>query len=120
MAQYDIIVENEEYTVVSEYEAEYRSVDKYQSEAQLEKDFIKTLTEQGYEYLPIHEEKDLVENLRVQLQRLNDYTFSDAEWERFFNDNLANKNDDIVAKTSKIQEDHIQVLLKFATNSFGC
>ncbi len=110
MAQYDIIVENEEYTVVSEYEAEYSSVDKYQSEAQLEKDFIKTLTEQGYEYLPIHEEKDLVENLRVQLQRLNDYTFSDAEWERFFNDNLANKNDDIVAKTSKIQEDHIQVL----------
>ena len=88
-AQYDIIVENEEYTVVSEYEAEYRSVDRYQSEAQLEKDFIKTLTEQGYEYLPIHEEKDLVDNLRVQLQRLNDYTFSDAEWKRFFNDNLA-------------------------------
>ena len=42
MAQYDIIVENEEYTVVSEYEAGYRSVDKYQSEAQLEKDFGKS------------------------------------------------------------------------------
>ena len=108
--QYNIIAENEEYTVVSEYEAGYGKIDQYQSEAALEKDFIKTLTEQGYEYLPIHEEKDLVDNLRVQLQRLNNYTFTDGEWERFFNENLANKNDDIVAKTTKIQEDHIQVL----------
>lgn len=107
---YNIIAEQEEYTVVSEYEAEYGKIDQYQSEAALEKDFIKTLTEQGYEYLPIHEEKDLVDNLRVQLQRLNNYTFTDGEWERFFNENLANKNDDIVAKTTKIQEDHIQVL----------
>ncbi|MBP9995045.1 MAG: type I restriction endonuclease subunit R [bacterium] len=110
MTQYNIITEQEEYTVVSEYEAGYGKTDQYQSEAALEKDFIKTLTEQGYEYLPIHEEKDLVENLRVQLQKLNDYTFTDGEWERFFNENIANKNDDIVAKTAKIQEDHIQVL----------
>lgn len=110
MTQYNIIAENEEYTVVSEYEAAYGKIDQYQSEAALEKDFIKTLTEQGYEYLPIHEEEDLKNNLRVQLQKLNNYTFTDGEWERFFNENLANKNDDIVAKTTKIQEDHIQVL----------
>ena len=110
MVQYNIIAENEEYTVVSEYRAEYGKPDKYQSEAMLEKDFIKTLTEQGYEYLPIHEEKDLVDNLRVQLERLNHYTFTDSEWERFFNENIANKNDGIEAKTTKIQEDHIQVL----------
>lgn len=110
MAQYNIITEQEEYTVVSEYSTEYEKLDKYQSEAALEKDFIKALTEQGYEYLPIHKEDDLVENLRVQLQRLNNYTFTDAEWERFFRENLANKNDDIVAKTTKIQEDYIQVL----------
>ena len=110
MVQYNIIAENEEYTVVSEYQAEYGKPDKYQSEAMLEKDFIKTLTEQGYEYLPIHEEKDLVDNLRKQLERLNNYTFTDGEWERFFNENIANKNDDIEAKTTKIQEDYIQVL----------
>lgn len=110
MAQYNIIAEQEEYTVVSEYAAEYGKIDKYQSEAMLEKDFIASLQEQGYEYLPIHEEKDLVDNLRVQLQKLNNYTFTDAEWERFFRENLANKNDDIVAKTTKIQDDYIQVL----------
>ena len=110
MAQYNIIAENEEYTVVSEYETQYGAPDQYQSEAALEKEFIKTLTEQGYEYLPIHTEKDLVDNLRVQLERLNHYTFTDAEWERFFTENLANKNDGIETKTTKIQEDFIQVL----------
>ncbi|MCQ2313981.1 MAG: type I restriction endonuclease subunit R [Bacteroidales bacterium] len=110
MSQYNIITEQEDYTVVTEYAAEYRKQDAYQSEAALEDEFVKNLIAQGYEHLPIHHEKDLVANLRTQLQRLNDYTFTDNEWERFFNDNIANKNDDIVAKTAKIQEDYIQVL----------
>ena len=107
---YNIIAENEDYTIVSDYQTIYRKSDKYQSEAQLEKEFIKTLTEQGYDYLPIHKEQDLVDNLRVQLQKLNDYTFTDSEWKRFFNDVIANQNEGIEAKTAKIQEDHIQVL----------
>ena len=107
---YNIIAENEDYTIVSDYQKIYRKSDKYQSEAQLEKELIKTLTEQGYDYLPIHKEQDLVDNLRVQLQRLNDYTFTDSEWKRFFNDVIANQNEGIEAKTTKIQEDHIQVL----------
>lgn len=110
MAQYNIIAENENYTIVSDYQSAYRTSEKYQTEAQLERDLIKALTEQGYEYLNIHTEQDLVENLRVQLQRLNDYTFTDSEWERFFNDVIANPNEGIEAKTAKIQEDHIQVL----------
>ena len=110
MAQYNIIAENENYTIVSDYQSAYRTSEKYQTEAQLEQELIKNLTEQGYDYLPIHTEKDLVDNLRVQLQRLNDYTFTDSEWERFFNDVIANQNEGIEAKTAKIQEDHIQVL----------
>ncbi len=107
---YNIIAENEDYTIVSDYQALYRKSDKYQTEAQLEKEFIKTLTEQGYDYLNIHKEQDLVDNLRVQLQKLNGYTFTDSEWKRFFNDVIANQNEGIEAKTAKIQEDHIQVL----------
>ena len=110
MAQYNIIAENENYTIVSDYEAVYRTSEKYQTEAQLEQELIKNLTEQGYEYLAIHTEKDLVDNLRVQLQKLHDYTFTDSEWKRFFNDVIANQNEGIEAKTAKIQEDHIQVL----------
>lgn len=107
---YNIIAENEDYTIVSDYQVIYRKSDKYQTEAQLEKEFIKTLTEQGYDYLNIHKEQDLVDNLRVQLQKLNGYSFTDSEWKRFFNDVIANQNEGIEAKTAKIQEDHIQVL----------
>ena len=107
---YNIIAENEDYTIVSDYQVIYRKSDKYQTEAQLEKEFIKTLTEQGYDYLNIHKEQDLVDNLRVQLQKLNNYSFTDSEWKRFFNDVIANQNEGIEAKTAKIQEDHIQVL----------
>lgn len=107
---YNIIAESQEYTVVSEYEHAVSTSEAYQSEADLEKEFIRLLGEQGYEYLPIHTETDLISNLRTQLEKLNNYHFTDNEWEQFFNTCIANKNDDIVAKTTKIQEDYIQVL----------
>lgn len=107
---YNIIAESAEYTVVSEYEHAVSTSEAYQSEAELEKEFIRLLGEQGYEYLPIHTEADLVSNLRTSLEKLNDYHFTDNEWEHFFNECIANKNDDIVAKTARIQEDYIQVL----------
>ncbi len=110
MTQYNIIAESQEYTVVSEYEHAVSTSEAYQSEADLEREFIRLLTEQGYEYLPIHTEADLVSNLRTRLEKLNGYHFTDNEWEHFFNECIANKNDDIVAKTAKIQEDYIQVL----------
>lgn len=110
MSQYNIIAESAEYTVVSEYEHAVSTSEAYQSEAELEKEFIRLLVEQGYEYLPIHTEADLVSNLRTSLEKLNDYRFTDNEWEHFFNECIANKNDDIVAKTARIQEDYIQVL----------
>ena len=110
MAQYNIIAESQEYTVVAEYDHVATPAEAYQSEADLEKEFIRLLGEQGYEYLPIHTETDLISNLRTQLEKLNHYHFTDSEWEQFFNTCLANKNDDIVAKTAKIQDDYIQVL----------
>lgn len=110
MAQYNIIAESQEYTVVAEYDHVATPAESFQSEADLEKEFIRLLGEQGYEYLPIHTEADLISNLRTQLEKLNHYHFTDSEWEHFFNECIANKNDDIVAKTQKIQDDYIQVL----------
>lgn len=99
-------------TVVAEYEPLKKKSDSYQSEAALENEFIKMLSEQGYEYLKINDSKALINNLRAQLEILNDYKFSDNEWDRFYKNSIANNNDGIVQKTKKIQEDHIQVLKK--------
>ncbi|MGN1337012.1 MAG: type I restriction endonuclease subunit R [Candidatus Coprovivens sp.] len=112
MCKYNVVMEMKNSTVVAEYEPEKKRSDAYQSEAALEKEFIRMLTEQGYDYLEIHDSETLVNNLRTQLELLNDYKFSDSEWTRFFNNNIANNNDGIVEKTRKIQEDHIQVLKK--------
>ena len=115
MTTYNIVAAMPESTVVAEYTEEYgkrlRS-DAFQSEAALEKEFIRLLTTQGYEYITIHDEKALVANLRKQLELLNDYTFTDKEWERFFKFAIANENEGIVEKTRKIQTDHVQVLTR--------
>ena len=110
MNKYNVVMEMKDSTVVTEYEPLKNRSDAYQSEAALENEFIKMLTEQGYEYLTIHDSTALVNNLRTQLELLNDYKFTDSEWIRFFNTNIANNNDGIVEKTKKIQSDHIQVL----------
>ena len=110
MPYFNIVAATSENTVVTEYEPVKARSSSYQSEAELEKEFIRMLTEQGYEYLQIHTEKDLIANLRTQLERLNDYQFSASEWDRFFKDSIANQNEGIVEKTRKIQEDNIQVL----------
>lgn len=107
---YNIVAQTTENTVVTEYKPVARRADFYQSEADLEKEFIRLLCEQGYTYLPFHSEKELISNLRNQLEELNNYHFSDTEWERFFSTVIANANDGIVEKTAKIQEDNIQVL----------
>lgn len=110
MAYFNIVAQSSESTVVTEYKPQDKRSDAYQSEAQLEAEFIRLLVELGYERLTIHKEKDLIENLRRQLEKLNDYQFSDDEWTRFFGEVLANLKDGIVEKTRLIQEDHVQVL----------
>lgn len=110
MSKYNVVMEMNDSTVVTEYEPVKRKSDSYQSEQALENEFIKMLTEQGYDYLEIHDSESLINNLRTQLEIVNDYKFTDSEWDRFFNDSIANNNDGIVEKTRKIQEDNIQVL----------
>jgi type I restriction enzyme R subunit len=111
MASYNIVVSTNESTVVAEYSPEYRvEGQKYQSEDALEKEFIRLLSEQGYEYLSISSEADFISNLRKQLEKLNKISFSDKEWARLFNESIASANEGIVEKTRKIQEDYIQVL----------
>ena len=112
MNKYNIVMEMNDSTVVTEYEPVKRKSDSYQSEQALENEFIRMLTEQGYDYLEIHDSESLIKNLRTQLEIVNDYKFTDSEWNRFFNDSIANNNDGIVEKTRRIQEDNIQVLKK--------
>ncbi len=110
-SRFEPIALSNESTVVAEFvrQNEVRE-ERYQSEAELERDFIKRLQAQAYEYLPITSEAELVANLRRQLEALNKITFSDTEWKAFFGEKIAGANDGIVEKTARIQEDHVQVL----------
>jgi type I restriction enzyme R subunit len=110
VSPYNIVVSTDESTVVAEYVSEYRRAGEYQSEADLEREFIAQLRAQGYEYLAINDESALIANLRKQLELLNKYSFSDAEWERFFAECIAGANEGIVEKSRRIQADHVQIL----------
>lgn len=105
---YNMLISTLESTVVTEYVRENIPVYTYQSEADLEREFIKNLQNQGYEYLIIHSEKELIKNLKDKLEKLNNITFSENEWERFFKEKIANKNESIIEKTRTIQEDYIK------------
>ena len=107
---FNIVAQSSESTVVTEYKPQSKRSEAYQSEADLEKEFIRLLCELGYERLTIHKEADLIANLRTQLEKLNNYRFTDGEWKRFWDEVLANTNSGILEKTRLIQEDYVQVL----------
>lgn len=110
MNKYSVVAENQESTVLAEYIPAKIKQTEYQSEAELEQSFIDQLENQAYTYLPIKSEQDLVDNLRKQLEKLNDYQFTDEEWNRFFKQEIANPNFGIKEKTKIIQEDYKKVL----------
>jgi len=112
MDKYALVAENPESTVVAEYQPLYRKETTFQSEADLEKAFIEQLQTQAYDYLPITSEPELIANLRLQLEALNNYQFTNSEWEQFFKGKIANQNNGIEEKTTIIQEDHIQLLTR--------
>lgn len=108
--RYDPIAVSSESTVVAEYVPDAANDASYQSEADLEREFVNLLQSQAYEYLPVTSEPQLITNLRTQLEVLNDITFSDGEWDRFFKERIVGANDGIAEKTARIQEDHVQLL----------
>ena len=110
MSYFNIVAQSSESTVVTEYKPQAKRSEAYQSEADLEQEFIRLLCELGYERLTIHKEADLIANLRTQLEKLNNYRFTDDEWKRFWDEVLANTNSGILEKTRLIQEDYVQVL----------
>lgn len=112
MSTYNIVLAANESTVVTEYQPETKRSDSYQSEAALEKAFVEMLAQQGYEYIRINSAEALVANLRRQLELLNNYKFTDREWDSFFKSKLANANEGIAEKTKKIQEDYVQNLTR--------
>lgn len=108
--KYEPIAVSSESTVVAEYVPDAVSATSYQSEADLERELVRLLESQAYEYLPVSSEAQLVANLRAQLEAVNAITFSDKEWAEFFDERIAGANDGIVEKTVRIQEDHVQLL----------
>ncbi|GAA9904923.1 hypothetical protein VN0798_07840 [Helicobacter pylori] len=104
---YEIIAESNESTVIAEYHSDNERKSAYESEAELERAFIELLQKQGYEFKNIHKEQELKDNLKEQLEKLNDHYFTPKEWETLYSQFIANKNDDYKAKTRKIQEDPI-------------
>ena len=114
---YNIVLETDKSTVVTEYKKLKRTETAYQSEAALEKEFIELLQTQGYEHFVAKSEDELILNLRKQLEKLNNITFTDNEWDDFFNTYIANKNEGIVEKSKTIQEDYIKVLKRESGSS---
>ena len=107
MDDYKIVIEQEHCTVMAHYEPLPREDNGYQSEAALEADFIKQLVEQGYERVNITNEDALIRNLRRQMERLNDFVFSDKEWKQLYEQHIASPQLTIEDKTERIQRSEI-------------
>lgn len=109
MTQYKTIAESNNFIVLDQYNKFVEEPNAgYQTEGSLEREFIRDLRAQGYEYLQeINGHDALIKNLRVQLQRLNNVVFSDAEWRRFLEEYLDKPSDSLIEKTRKIHDDYI-------------
>lgn len=109
MTQYKTIAESNHFIVLDQYQKFVEEPNAgYQTEGSLEREFIRDLQAQGYEYLPgLNNHDALVKNLQAQLQRLNNVIFSDAEWRRFLEEYLDKPSDSLIEKTRKIHDDYI-------------
>ena len=108
MSDYKTIAESKNFIVLDKYAPEWKVAEGYQSESDLEREFIQDLQNRGYDYLPgLNSPEALLANVRVQLQTLNNVQFADGEWLRFVESWLDKPSDGIVEKTRKIHDDYI-------------
>ena len=108
MSEYNPIAESNNFIVLDKYTKIEQQGIGYQAEADLERELIEDLVSQGYEYLPkLTTPKAMLDNVRVQLQILNNTQFSEAEWARFCEEYLDKPSDSLIDKTRKIHNDHI-------------
>lgn len=108
MTDYKTIAESNHFIVLDRYVRDWKVAESYQSEADLEREFIADLVNQGYEYLPgPNTGETLLANVRKQLQALNSVQFSDGEWARFVEAWLDRPSEGIIEKTRKIHDDYI-------------
>ena len=102
------IIESNNFIVLDKYTNIVETSDSYQTEAELEKELISDLINQGYEYKKdINSTESMLNNIRVQLEELNKTSFSDDEWKRFCSEYLDNANENIIDKTRKVHDDYI-------------
>ncbi|MGH8494245.1 MAG: HsdR family type I site-specific deoxyribonuclease [Moraxellaceae bacterium] len=108
MIEYSPIAESKNFIVLDKYTQEWKVSESYQSEGDLEREFIQDLVNQGYEFLPsLNTPKALLANVQVQLQTLNNVQFAEGEWRRFVETYLDKPSDGIVDRTRKIHDDYI-------------
>lgn len=108
MTDYKTIAESRNFIVLDKYAKDWKVNESYQSEYDLEREFIQDLQNQGYEYAPgLKTPEMLLVNVREQLQALNNMQFLEIEWQRFVETWLDRPSDSIVDKTRKIHDDYI-------------
>lgn len=108
MYEYKTVAETKTFIVLDRYQQHWKAAENYQSEYDLEREFIQDLVNQGYEFLPdLRTPEAMLANVRLQLETLNSVQFADGEWQRFVETWLDKSNDGIVEKTRKIHDDYI-------------
>lgn len=108
MSSYSPITETKNFIILDSYSKIFQVGESYQTERDLENEFITDLKNQGYEYRKdLTTNEKILENIKIQLEELNDVKFSNSEWDRFCEEYLNKPNDTQIDKTRKIHNDHI-------------
>lgn len=108
MTDYKTIAESKNFIVLDKYVKATRLTESYQSEEELEREFIQDLVNQGYEEaIGLNKPQSLLANVRTQLEVLNNVRFTEGEWLRFVESYLDTPSDNITDKSRKIHDDFI-------------